>query len=82
MRQGHDAIAAAPLNQMLELHLQVESKTAFKKLCLDKEFGESITSGTQAVRALQNRLDKWRAALEEISITMPYLKVGPTTQES
>jgi uncharacterized protein with ParB-like and HNH nuclease domain len=54
---------------------------SFQRLCQDPEFDQAITSGTQATRTVQLRLDKWRKSLQAQEIIVPYIKIGPATQE-
>ncbi|HIK12564.1 MAG TPA: DUF262 domain-containing protein [Oscillatoriaceae cyanobacterium M33_DOE_052] len=49
---------------------------ALKLVCQDPEFSEAITSSTKNKDRIQNRLDKWRAALAGIGLEFPYIKVG------
>ncbi|QIZ72856.1 DUF262 domain-containing protein [Oxynema aestuarii] len=49
---------------------------ALKQVCQDPEFCEAITSSTKNKDRIQMRLDKWREALLNIGLDVPYLQVG------
>ena len=49
---------------------------SLQKLCQDAEFNAAITSGTQATRALDLRLAKWRTELTSRGLTVPAIQFG------
>lgn len=55
---------------------KAEIKIAFQEICQDKEFDKVITSGTQTIKAVQDRLDRWYAALNRIGVSLLKLKIG------
>ncbi|MEB3828566.1 DUF262 domain-containing protein [Phormidium sp. CCY1219] len=49
---------------------------ALKKVCIDPEFDEAITSSTKNKERIQTRINKWREALWQVGLEVPPLKIG------